>query len=121
MTQKINIEHGAIENGQLILTAEKSVAISDLTAGGNMLVDSDNLAFIYICEQGGAYTYISIPAQVWPDLKTALNEGFQTYVSDGSSLLLLSGLKEEMEYLTENIKGNSNYGEIMVAAVENVF
>lgn len=33
----------------------------------------------------------------------------------------LEGLKEEVEYLVENIEGNANYGEELVTAVEKYF
>ncbi|WP_071459163.1 UPF0738 family protein [Bacillus massilinigeriensis] len=121
MTEKIHIEQGKIENGKLVFTVGHAVNLQNCTGTGKMLVDSDNLAFIYIAEQGEAYTYFAIPEKVWPELKSALDDKFEVVASDGKDTLLFTGIKEEMEYLTENIKGNSNYGEDMVAAVERIF
>ena len=86
-----------------------------------MLVDSDGLSFVYLLEKEEDYTYIVIPNTVWKELKTALTEQLPVYLSNQSERLLLNQFHEELSYLIENIKGNSNYGEKMVNEVEAIF
>jgi hypothetical protein len=86
-----------------------------------MLVDSDGCSFIYLLENADTYTYISIPEIVWNDLKTAVSKNLPVIVTNGSERIFLTNFQEELNYLIENIKGNSNYGEEMVNKVETVF
>ena len=51
------------------LEIENNQPLNDCKASGQMLVDSDNLSFIYLLEEDDHYTYIAIPDTVWSDLK----------------------------------------------------
>ena len=86
-----------------------------------MLVDSDGLSFIYLLEKEEDYTYIVIPNTVWNEIKIALTEQLPVYLSNQSERNLIKQFHEELSYLIENIKGNSNYGEKMVNEVEAIF
>ena len=88
---------------------------------GQMLVDSDQLSFIYVVDKDDDYTYISIPESTWPKLKNALENSAEVYITDQKDQTLLTDFHEELSYLIENIKGNSNYGEAMVEKVEALF
>ncbi|PLR97599.1 hypothetical protein [Bacillus sp. T33-2] len=121
MTQRLNIVEATMENGELLLKADSDIALSELAATGRMLVDSDHLSFIYLAELDGEYTYIAMPEAVWPQLKQALDSNLEVFVAGGGSRFQLEGLQEEMDYLIDNIKGNSNYGEEMASKVESIF
>ena len=103
------------------LEIEDHQSLKDCLASGRMLVDSDNLSFIYLLEENDQYTYIVIPDPIWNDLKTCLAQSHPFIVTNGNEEILLPQFREELTYLIENIKGNSNYGEKMVSLVEVVF
>lgn len=119
MKKKLRIETANLEKNQLLLSADQPV--SGLVPAGQMLVDSDGFAFIYLMEENGDYTYIVLMENIWPSLKTALDQKAAVILSDGTQKIELLNLFEELEYLIGNIKGNSNYGEEMVTKVEAVF
>lgn len=109
------------KNEELLLQVEESASISAMKPMGQMLVDSDHLSFIYVVDMQDDYTYISIPEVTWPELKKALKQRAAVYISDQKEQLLLTEFHEELSYLIENIKGNSNYGDEMVEKVEALF
>jgi len=121
MNQKIHIHTAETNNEELLLYTEEQRNLSALLPSGQMLVDSDQLSFIYIAELDGEYNYITIPDEVWHVVRDGLKSGLEVYVVNQDSRLRLESFKEEMNYLVENIKGNSNYGEKMVEKVENIF
>lgn len=122
MSQRILITEAKNENNELLLITESAADIEGLAATGQMLVDSDQLAFIYIVENEGGYQYISIPQNTWAAIQDGMVARASAYLTaSNDSKLKLEGFFEEMEYLISNIKGNSNYGEEMVAKVEQVF
>ena len=51
----------------------------------------------------------------------AMNNDMVMFVRVNDIEMELEGLKEEVEYLVENIEGNVNYGEELVTAVEKYF
>lgn len=109
------------KNEELLLRVEEGTSISAMKPMGQMLVDSDHLSFIYVVDMQDDYTYISIPEGTWAELKKALDQHAAVYISDQKERLLLTEFHEELSYLIENIKGNSNYGERMVEKVEALF
>lgn len=121
MSQRIMITEAFIKNNELMLITDSKAEIADLTATGQMLVDSDQLSFIYIVEKEEGYQYISIPYETWNVIHEGLHAGMVANLTAGEQKLKLKGFSEEMEYLIANITGNSNYGEEMVAKVEQVF
>ncbi|WP_077211201.1 hypothetical protein [Bacillus dakarensis] len=122
MRKKISIiKTNNVNEDALLLYTEPSIALDHLRATGQMLVDSDGLSFIYLTENADEYTYISISDGVWNDLKKAMDLNMPVYVSNEKDTLELVNFLEELSYLIENIKGNSNYGEEMVAKVESIF
>ncbi|MCQ6274297.1 hypothetical protein JMM81_04810 [Bacillus sp. V3B] len=122
MNERLIIKNALIKNDtELQLEIDSSHKLIDLRASGQILVDSDGFSFIYLLENDNTYTYISIPETVWHDLKTAVSNNLPVIVTNGSDQILLTGFQEELTYLVENIKGNSNYGEEMVNKVEAVF
>ncbi|MBY0121008.1 hypothetical protein [Bacillus sp. S/N-304-OC-R1] len=106
---------------EIEIIAEEGLSVIDLKPMGQMLVDSDNLSFIYITDINDEYTYVSIPHTVWSELKKAVDGDAAVYLTDHKERILLPAFIEELNYLTDNIKGNSNYGEEMVEKVESIF
>ena len=113
---------GELTDHTLTFGLNEKVDLSLYTATGNMLVDSDSLSFVYLLDGGEGYTYIRFQEEVWSMLANVLEKDVNvTVTSDQGSSLELVDLKEELGYLIENIKGNSNYGEDMNQAVEKAF
>ncbi|WP_273850169.1 hypothetical protein [Guptibacillus spartinae] len=113
---------GELTDHTLTFGLNENVDLNHYTATGNMLVDSDSLSFVYLLDGGEGYTYIRFQEEVWPMLANVLEKDVNvTVTSDQGSSLELVDLKEELGYLIENIKGNSNYGEDMNQAVEKAF
>ncbi|WP_246860937.1 hypothetical protein [Bacillus sp. REN3] len=121
MSQRIEINDATIKNNELLLTADLEAGIEEMTATGQMLVDSDQLSFIYIVEKEGGYQYLSIPERIWDIIHDGLQAGLEASLISGRNKLRLPGFRQEMDYLIANITGNSNYGEEMVAKVEQIF
>lgn len=122
MSEKLNIHDIKIINEtEIELEVEGHVLLENYKASGQMLVDSDHLSFVYLVEKEEGYTYIMIPNNFWKQLQGVLTNNVTVFLSNKRERLLLTGFQEELSYLIENIKGNSNYGEKMVAEVETVF
>jgi hypothetical protein len=122
MSEKLVIHRVSVNNQKEIqMEVGQQISLNQYKASGQMLVDSDGLSFVYLLEKEEDYTYIVIPNTVWKELKIALTEQLPVYLSNQSERLLLNQFHEELSYLIENIKGNSNYGEKMVNEVEAIF
>ena len=122
MSEKLVIHRVSVNNQKEIqMEIDQQISLNQYRASGQMLVDSDGLSFVYLLEKEEDYTYIVIPNTVWKELKAALTEQLPVYLSNQSERLLLNQFHEELSYLIENIKGNSNYGEKMVNEVEAIF
>ncbi|WP_226658544.1 hypothetical protein [Pseudalkalibacillus hwajinpoensis] len=120
--QQYYIITGELTDHTLTFGLNENVDLSVYTATGNMLVDSDSLSFVYLLDGGEGYTYIRFQEEVWPMLANVLKQDVSvTVTSEEGSTLELVDIKEELGYLIENIKGNSNYGEEMNQAVEKAF
>ncbi|MEW9501585.1 hypothetical protein [Jeotgalibacillus marinus] len=121
MRKKVWLNQAAVLNDQLILQGEATDNIGNLSPSGQMLVDSDELAFVYLAEEGDNYTYLYIPDFIWQDIKNSIDKNQEIFVHVGENKVPLIQIKDEIEYLVFNIEGNSNYGETMVEKVESIF
>ncbi|PMC40422.1 hypothetical protein CJ195_01535 [Bacillus sp. UMB0899] len=124
MNTRIELVKTKIENNTLILEPEEvssGLEQSVLKAQGQMLVDSDHLAFIYILESNDEFVYASLPHQIWPQLKEALDKDYQVEMKMSNYQVELENLLEELRYLLENIKDNANYGDEMESKVVELF
>ncbi|MDT8862745.1 hypothetical protein N0O92_21375 [Alkalihalobacillus sp. MEB130] len=102
-------------------TIDKELAQS-LQAGGRMLVDSAGLAFVYILETEQEFFYVSFPQHTWEELHRVLQQSAIITLRLNETIHIeLDSIAEELSFLTENIEGNSNYGEEMEKAVHEVF
>ncbi|WP_368658609.1 hypothetical protein AB3Z07_04750 [Metabacillus halosaccharovorans] len=124
MNTRIELVETKVEDHVLILEpAEISSGLeqSDVKAQGQMLVDSDQLAFIYILESGDEFVYASLPHRIWPQLKEALDKEYKVAMKWNGKQIELENLTEELHYLLENIKDNANYGDEMESKVVELF
>ncbi|MCP3742204.1 hypothetical protein [Rossellomorea sp. BNER] len=119
MRQNIHIIKSTINEQGLQLHTE--VSLKGLEPTGQIIVDSDNLSFIYLAETEENYAHIRLEENVWEDVKEALEKELSVFVVHDHESLELESFQEELSYLIENIEGNGNYGEEMVSRVESVF
>jgi len=121
MKQKWKITESIVRENELVFQLQENANLENTMASGQMLVDSDSLAFIYLLEKENEYVYLEIPEIMWKDCKVALEANNAFFIKALNGELLLENFKEELEYLIENIRGNGNYGEDMEKAVSSVF
>ncbi|WP_445486706.1 UPF0738 family protein [Niallia sp. 03133] len=121
MNQKLQLINLEIKNNELILGVEESTSIDEYNASGQMLVDSDALSFIYLLEEKDRYVYLVIGNKWWNEIKEGKKLALPVFLTNGTQKVLLEQFFEELNYLVENIEGNSNYGEEMEKAVGTVF
>lgn len=120
MRKMITILQVTIENNKLVLTSDFK-HISEITPKGQMLVDSDRLAFIYIIEHENEYVWLSLPQELWEKVNEGRLDHLQVVLQNNKTYIELPNYMEELDYLIENIKDNGNYGDEMVTLVEKVF
>ncbi|CAM4091992.1 hypothetical protein BAMA_17450 [Bacillus manliponensis] len=122
MQNKIQVKSVEKKENALIFCAENTeLRVEELSTRDHVLVDSDNLAFLYILENETSFIYVSIPHTCWEEMHEAMKNDMTMFVRVNEVELELSAMKEEVEYLVENIEGNANYGEELVNEVEKVF
>ena len=110
----------AVHNEIHFILNEKK-QLSQLQPVGQVIVDSDNEAFLYIIEENDAYSYIGFPQAIWSQLVQMLKSGQQPYLKVEDGLVPLIQFTDELKGLLYNIVGNSNYGDRFVEAVEKEF
>ena len=88
---------------------------------GQVIVDSDQFAFIYLVEEGEDYSYIRFPQELWPSLLEVLASEQNPYLKIADKNIELVNFTDELQTLLFNIKGNDNYGTEFVQAVEKTF
>lgn len=124
MPLRLNVQSTAWEENKLnlLLPSESSKEMSHWKDSERMLVDSDGLAFIYVLENAEGFIYISIDNNHWSEIKNALQKD-TTFViqNEEGDELELTAFSREMEFLTDNIQGNANYGQQMEDEVIKIF
>lgn len=121
MNNVMPIRNTSINQSEFLLEIDDSYSLEKVKASGQMLVDSTGVSFVYLLENNDAYTYLKIPESFWEDLKEGIDRQLSFSVTNGREKISLENFLEELMYLIENIKGNSNYGEEMVHKVESTF
>jgi hypothetical protein len=122
MNTRIELTEATIENNRLILqSASLSIEAEQLKAKGQMLADSDQLAFIYILESPDEFVYAGLPHTIWTKLKEAKEKDLPVILQINENEIELTDIVPELNYLLENIKGNANYGEEMENKVVELF
>jgi hypothetical protein len=121
MKKMMPVMSAVIENETLMLKVDETNSLVDVIPREQILVDSDQFSFVYILEINEEYTYLVLTAEIWQILKEAVNQSLSVVLTNHKDSLTLPMFIEELNYLIENIKGNSNYGEEMVEKVESTF
>jgi hypothetical protein len=119
MKKIIAIISATFKENKLWLTVNES--LKGLQPAEQILVDSEHYSFIYLMEDLADYTYITLQEDLWPALKTALDQKISIWATFKEEQIELTNLIDELEYIISNIKGNSNYGKEMVTRVEKLF
>lgn len=88
---------------------------------GQVIVDSDQFAFIYLVEEGEEYSYISFPQELWSALVDVIRSEQNPYLKIADQTIELVNFNDELQTLLFNIEGNDNYGNKFVQAVEKAF
>lgn len=124
MANKIEVSNIVVDEKEIkVFVNEKQLLVNkQVQPEGRMLVDSDQLSFIYILDVEDDFIYIQFPEQYWCDLENVLQKNLPVVlqVSDNERVTLIQ-FEEELQYYLSNIKENSNYGEKMVQAVNKWF
>lgn len=105
-------------HNELYFSLHESEQDIQIQPTGQVIVDSDNMAFIYIVEDEGVYSYLSFPTALWPALVQIVEKKRDPFLTPD---LTLVNFAEELEYLLWNIQDNENYGQPFVEAVESAF
>lgn len=121
MKKMMSVLSAVIENETLMLKVDETNSLIDVKSKEQMLVDSDQLSFVYILEINEEYTYLVLTSEIWQILKKAVDQSLSVILTNQKDSLPLPMFIEELNFLIENIKGNSNYGEEMVEKVESTF
>ncbi|MTH53228.1 hypothetical protein GKZ89_07360 [Bacillus mangrovi] len=122
MNKRIEVIEAAEREGKLLLYAEKYDGHADrLEAKGQILADSDQLAFIYILEDPEHFTYVSISPDYWQHLEHARQNSVSVWAVINEEELELLSFHEELTELVQNISGNANYGDEMEGRVSGIF
>lgn len=116
------IDDFRFEDGNLYFSLNESHGEIQIQPAGQVLTDSDSIAFIYVVDEGNEYGYLQFPKKVWSALVMILKTKKDPLLrfNNGESILL-HNFANELEMLVFNIQGNGNYGEAFVQAVEETF
>ncbi|MGM0844327.1 MAG: hypothetical protein ACQEUT_05055 [Bacillota bacterium] len=121
MRKNIHLTQAELLEDKLLLHSNETSAESHLKPAGQVLVDSDNYSFVYLAESDENYVLLHIQEGCWPALKEGFQKNVPVFANLGGTDFELEGLHHELDFLIENIEGNSNYGDKMVKKVETIF
>lgn len=121
MPNTYNVLSGVQLENDIRFTLEVLPNNPQLKAAGQMITDSDSMAFIYLLEDEIGYHYLKFGQEVWPLLVNTLKAVKDPSLQIGDKELILQGFKEELNMLIFNIEGNDNYGADFSRAVEEAF
>ena len=116
-----NVFSGIQLENDIRFTLEGIPNMPQLKAAGQMITDSESIAFIYLLEDETGYHYLKFGQEVWPLLVNTLKAVDDPSLQIGEKELTLHGFKEELNMLIFNIEGNDNYGADFNRAVEETF
>ena len=115
------IEKYQFVHNELHLSLNEKQNEIQIQPAGQVLTDSDHLAFIYLVEEAGEYSYLYLPDDLWPALVRILQSEQNPYLILNEQKIELENFTEELTMLLFNIEGNENYGNPFVEAVEAAF
>lgn len=81
MQNKIQVKSVEMRENALIFCAENTeIEVKELSARNHVLVDSDNLSFLYILENESSFIYVSIPHTCWEAIHEAMNKDTAMFI-----------------------------------------
>ena len=116
-----NVHSGIQLENDIRFTLEVLPNNLQLKAAGQMITDSESIAFIYLLEDETGYHYLKFGQEVWPLLVNTLKAVDDPSLQIGEKELTLHGFKDELNMLIFNIEGNDNYGADFTRSVEETF
>ena len=120
--RKTYIVDSGVQNGSDIrFLLQENPQENEVKAGGQLITDSDNYAFVYLMDVVDGYIYVQFPKTVWPLLAASLDADKEPVLTWGETEFSLDNFREELSMLIFNIEGNHNYGEEFSSAVEEAF
>ena len=121
MRKTYNVDSGVQNGTEIRFLLQELPEELDVNAGGQLITDSDEMAFVYLMDSAEGYTYVLFPKTVWPLLAISLTSEQEPTLAWGAKDIRLTNFREELEMLIFNIEGNHNYGEEFSSAVEDTF
>lgn len=110
-----------VDEELLTFSVNENVEYDKMTPAGQVIADSDDFAFVYLCDVGDTYAYIRFEQPVWHVLVKMLVQQQNPTVQVNATSIVLRHFFEELQMLVYNIEGNGNYGDEFVSAVEQAF
>jgi hypothetical protein len=103
-------------------------ATAKWTSLNNILVDSDKKEIIYVLDVDDEWVYIRFPVHTWEALDRVLAKEQDvmlvlstTEAGEAHKTIPVKGFLQEATELVQNMHQNANYGDEMIAAVEQRF
>ncbi|MET0787168.1 MAG: hypothetical protein ABWY25_10720 [Paenisporosarcina sp.] len=121
MRKTYNVDSGVQNGTEIRFLLQEEPEELEVKAGGQLITDSDAMAFVYLMDSADGYTYVLFPKTVWPLLAISLSGEQEPILAWGAKDISLANFREELEMLIFNIEGNHNYGEDFSSAVEDAF
>lgn len=121
MRKTFIVDSGSQNGSEIRFLLKEEPLNLEVTAGGQLITDSDNMSFVYLMDSEEGYSYIQFPKTVWPLLAISLSSDQEPKIAWGESDIQLTNFREELEMLIFNIEGNHNYGAEFTEAVEETF
>ncbi len=121
MRKTFIVDSGSQNGSEIRFLLQEEPLNLEVTAGGQLITDSDNLSFVYLMDSQEGYAYVQFPKTVWPLLAISLSSDQEPKIAWGESDIQLTNFREELEMLIFNIEGNHNYGTEFTEAVEETF
>ena len=121
MRKLVEVNEAIVEENEIQFIISDQEPFEAVEAAGQMIVDSDGAAFIYLLDTGTDYIYIQFKEHTWPALGAATQRDGVPLLQWGKQIMPLASFHEEFWMLLENIEDNDNYGVPFRTAVEEAF
>lgn len=121
MRKIYNIEKFKQVNNTLHFILNENEVDLQFKPAKQVIVDSDDFAFIYLVDAGQDYSYLRFSPTIWPQLVSILKEQQNPILNWGEQFIVLEDFVDELQMLVFNIEGNNNYGQQFAKAVEEAF
>ncbi|WP_397537296.1 hypothetical protein [Rummeliibacillus pycnus] len=121
MRKTYTVQKGTIQDSHIQFDLQENVHDIKWRPAGQMITDSDDMAFIYLMDEEDGYSYVKFPQAVWPLLVETLQSKVNPMLKWNTEQIELVNFQDELQSLIYNIEGNYNYGEVFTTTVEETF